>query len=342
MSDDTKIRVHIKSNRHAPDTFPNTPEGEAVFTITPERYATAASHYPDVARHLDVFIDMDTDHWETSMQTAEVLVCWNLPTDNLAAVAPKLKWIHIIGAGVEHLNPMSWLPAEVQLVNNKGVHAAKAGEFGAMSLLMLHSHMPAIVTNQRSATYASLYSTPIAGKTVAVIGVGSIGKAVAAQAKRLGLHVLGVSRHGKPVAAVDEMYPQTQIDAVLPRANYVFVATPLTAETRNLFDRRRLDLLKPGAGVVNIGRAGVMDYQALSEKLIDGSIGGAILDVFDPEPLPADSPYWQVPNLIVCPHISADDGNAYVPDTLDLFFRNMQCYLSGAPLLNPVRPELGY
>lgn len=339
---DRKIRVHIKSNRAAPDTFPNTPEGEEVFTITRERYETAAAKYPDVAARLDVFTDMDTDHWAESMASAEVLVCWNLPTDNLAEVAPNLKWIHIIGAGVEHLNPMTWLPADIQLVNNKGVHAAKAGEFGAMSLLMLHSHMPAIVTNQRSAKYESLYSTPIGGKTVAIVGVGSIGRSVAGHAKRLGMNVLGVSRHGKPLDEVNEMFSQDRIDEVLPRADFVFVATPLTDETRNLFDRQRLNRLKPGAGIVNIGRAGTMDYDALCEKLIDGSIGGAILDVFDPEPLPSDSKFWHVPNLIVCPHISADDGNAYVPDTLDLFFRNMQCYLAGEPLLNPVQPNLGY
>ncbi len=342
MVNDNKIRVHIKSNRHAPDTFPNTLEGEKVFTITRERYATAAAKYPDIASRLDVFVDMDTDHWQQSISTAEVLVCWNLPTGNLAETAPNLRWIHCIGAGVEHLNPMDWLPPQVQLVNSKGVHAAKAGEFGAMSLLMLHSNIPAIVTNQRKAKYESLYSTPITGKIVAVIGVGSIGKSVAAHARRLGLHVLGVSRHGKPVDGVDEMFARDKIDEVLPRADYLFVATPLTLETRNLFDRRRLDLLKHGAGIVNIGRAGVMDYEALSDKLIDGSISGAILDVFDPEPLPADSRYWQVPNLIVCPHISADDGNAYVPETLDLFFTNMQRYLTGKPLLNPVRPELGY
>ena len=285
---------------------------------------------------------MDTDHWAESMATAEVLVCWSLPTENLAEVAPNLKWIHIIGAGVEHLNPMNWVPPGVQLVNNKGVHSAKAGEFGAMSILMLHSHMPAIVTNQRTAKYESLYSTPIAGKTVVIVGVGNIGKAVAEHAKRLGLTVLGVSRHGKPLDAVDEMFPQDKIDEVLPRADYLFNAMPFTSETENLLNRERLNLLKHGVGIVNIGRAGTMDYDAMVEKLVDGSISGAILDVFDPEPLPADSKFWRTPNLIVCPHISADDGNAYVPSTLDLFFRNMQCYLAGKPLLNPVKTDLGY
>jgi len=276
------------------------------------------------------------------MAAAEALVCWNLPTAELARVAPRLKWIHIIGAGVEHLTPMDWLPAGVQLVNNKGVHADKAGEFGAMALLMLHNAMPAVIANQAAALYDSLYSPSIAGKTVVVIGVGSIGAAVARQAKALRLHVIGVSRHGRAVDGVDEMLTPAGLETVLPRADFVFVATPLTAETRNLISRRRLDLLKPGAALVNIGRAPVVDYAALAEKLRGGELSGAILDVFEQEPLPPDSPFWRVPNLLVTPHISADDGNQYVALTLQLFFENMRRYLNGEALENQVRPDLGY
>ena len=342
VTNSRKTRVHIKNNHFSADTFPNTPEGEAVFTITRQRYQRSASDYPDIARQLDVFIDWDTDNFVTSMADAEVLVAWDLPTANLADIAPALKWIHIIGAGVEHLTPMSWLPDGVQLTNNKGVHAAKGGEFGLMSILMLHNVMPAIVHNQRTALYDSIYSTPIAGKTLVLIGVGSIGKSVAAHARAIGIRVIGVSRHGQPVDQVDQMVPVEQLDEVLPLADFVFVVTPLTDETRNLLDRRRLDLLKPGAGLVNIGRAAVVDYPALTEKLKDGSISGAILDVFDQEPLPPDSPYWNIPNLIVTPHVSADDGNAYVPMTLSVFFENMERYLAGEPLQNQVNPDLGY
>jgi phosphoglycerate dehydrogenase-like enzyme len=177
---------------------------------------------------------------------------------------------------------------------------------------------------------------------VVIIGVGSIGKAVASHARAIGLNVIGVTRHGKPLDEVDKMVPVSQLDQVLPQADYVFVVTPLTNETRNLLDRRRLSLLKQGAGVVNIGRAAVIDYDALVEKLQDGSISGAILDVFDEEPLPADSKYWHVPNLIVAPHISADDGNAYVSMTLSVFFENMKRYINGSELQNQVNPELGY
>lgn len=342
MASPDKIKVHIKNNHHSPGIFPNTPSGEEVFTITRERFDAAAAEFPDIAARLEVRIDWDTDHFAASMATAETLVTWNLPTENLAQVAPRLKWIHITGAGVEHLAPMDWLPPGVSLVNSKGVHALKAGEFGIMALLMLNNALPAIISNQKKAVYNPLYSTPIAGKTVVVIGVGNIGKAVATHARALGFHVIGVSRHGNPVDGVDEIFTAAQLDTVLPRADFVFVVTPLTEETRNLLDRRRLALLKPGAGLVNIGRAAVVDYQALVEKLENGTLSGAILDVFDTEPLPADSPLWNVPNLIITPHISADDGNAYIALTLKLFFENMRRYLKGEPLNNQVRTDLGY
>ncbi|NKB65211.1 MAG: D-2-hydroxyacid dehydrogenase [Gammaproteobacteria bacterium] len=335
-------KVHIKNNHFAPDTFPNTAEGEEVFTITPERFELVAKDYPEAASQMDVFFDWDTDNFVSSMAEAEVLICWNLPIENLATVAPKLKWIHIIGAGVEHLTPMTWLPEGVTLTNNKGVHAAKGGEFGMMSILMLHNHMPAIVSNQTTATYDSIYSTPIAGKVVVVIGVGSIGKSVAAHAQKMGLHVIGVTRHGNIIPEVDEMFAVSELDAVLPRADFVFVVTPLTEDTRDLLDRRRLELLKKGAGLVNIGRAAVVDYDALVDKLNDGSVSGAILDVFDPEPLPENSRFWKVKNLIVTPHISADDDNAYVPMTLKVVFENMQRMIKNEVLQNQVNTELGY
>jgi phosphoglycerate dehydrogenase-like enzyme len=138
------------------------------------------------------------------------------------------------------------------------------------------------------------------------------------------------------------MFAVGDIDQVLPRADFIFVVTPLTVETENLLSRERLALVKQGAGLVNIGRAQVVDYDALVEKLEDGSISGAILDVFDQEPLPPDSRFWNVPNLIVAPHISADDGNSYVPMTLGVFFENLQRYTAGRELNNQVNPVLGY
>jgi phosphoglycerate dehydrogenase-like enzyme len=335
-------KVHIKNNRYGPDTFPNTTEGEEVFTITQDRFDQVAKEYANIAKDLEVFIDWDVDHFNESMATAEVLVTWNLPTENLAEVAPNLEWIHIIGAGVEHLTPIDWLPEGVVLTNNKGVHADKGGEFGLMSILMLHNRMPTIFNNQVSATYDSIYSTPIGGKTVVVIGVGSIGKSVAGHCRRIGMNVIGVTRHGIKIDEVDQMVSVDRLDDVLPLADYVFVVTPLTQETHNLMDKRRLGLLKRGAGLVNIGRAAVVDYVALAQLLEENILGGAILDVFDPEPLPAHSPLWKVPNLLVTPHVSADDGNAYVALTLKVFFENMGRLMRGESLQNQVNVALGY
>jgi phosphoglycerate dehydrogenase-like enzyme len=335
MSED-RIRVHIKNTRWS------TPEARDVFTITSARFAAAAERHADLARKLDVFVDYDVDQFDESMKKAEILIAWDLPTEDLAERAPRLRMIHIIGAGVEHLCPMDWLPPAVVLVNNKGAHAEKAGEYGLMSVLMLHSHLPAIFTNQIRSQWKSLFSTPIAGRTLLIVGVGSIGGAVARRVKPLGVRVLGVSRHGHPVEGVDEMFTTDKLDAVLPEADFVFVAVPLTTETRGLFDRRRLSLIKRGSGIVNVGRAGLMDYDALVKLLRTGDLGGAILDVFDPEPLPSDSPLWRTPNLLITPHVSADDADSYVEMTLDLFFDNVRRYLAGQPLRNVVRPDLEY
>ena len=336
------IKVHVKNNHAGPDTFPSTPESEPVFTISIEKFQTRIQHYPDIAPQLEVFVDWDTEHWAQSMQSAEVLLTWDLPTENLARVAPNLKWIHCIGAGVEHLCPMDWVPEGVTITNNKGAHADKAGEFALMAVLMLHNKMPAILTHQRNAQWNSLFSTPIEGKTVGLIGVGSIGGGAAKQLSKLPVHIIGVTRHGKPHTDVHEMVSIQQLDEVLPRMDYIFVSIPSTSETRGLFNRDRLQCLKQGAGIINVGRGSTMDYNAVAELLVSGHLSGAIIDVFDEEPLPGDSPLWSAPNFIVTPHVSADDGDHYIPITLDLFFDNMQRYIAGDALMNVVRPQLGY
>ena len=337
-----KLRVHVKNNHASPDTFPPTKEGEAVFTITEARFQAACDKYPDVAKQIEVCIDWDLDRFSESMESADVLVTWDLPTDNLARVAPKLQWIHIIGAGVEHLCPMTWLPDGITVVNNRGTHAAKGGEFGLMSILMLHSRLPAIINNQEASTWRSLFSGSIVDKTVVIIGTGHIGASIARRCKALDMNVIGVSRHGRPVLGIDNVCTSNELDTVLPTADFIVLAAPLTVETRNLFDRRRQALTKPGSGIVNIGRSATMDYIALVENLQSGHFSGAILDVFDEEPLPEGSRLWHTPNLIVTPHISADDGNTYVDMTLDLVFENLERHLGGKPLINVVEQVLGY
>ncbi len=342
VNDRSPVRVHVKNNRWAPGSFPNTPEGEAVFTITEQRFEAALRSFPELQHRLSLTIDWDVDNFEKHMADADVLLTWNLPVDNLAQVAPHCRWIHIIGAGVEHLLPMDWIPDGLTLTNNKGVHAAKAAEFGLMSVLMLHCHLPKLITNQRERRYDSLYSTPIAGKTLVVVGTGSLGGSTARKLAELGMQVIGVNRSGREVEGIDRVVSTARLDEVLGLADYLFLATPDTPQTQNLLSRQRLQSLKAGVGIVNIGRQSVMDYDALCDLLESGAVGGAILDVFDPEPIDPQSRLWTTPNLIITPHVSADDGDHYVEQTLHLFLTNMSRYLAGQDFLNPVDPVAGY
>ena len=152
------------------------------------------------------------------------------PIRELAAAAPRLRWLHIIGAGIEPLLPLDWLPPGVILTNNSGIHTEKIREAALMALLMLNARIPAIATNQRRARWEQIFTPCIAGKAVLVIGVGEMGKTVAAAAKTLGLRVIGVRRSGAPHRDVDNMVSVAELDAALPDADFIVLATPLTRQ----------------------------------------------------------------------------------------------------------------
>lgn len=337
-----KIRIHVKNNRWAPGSFPNTPKGQEVFTITDEHIEAALNKKPNLKKNLEFFIDWDEDNFTKSIATADVLLAWNFPKLNLEKIAPKLKWIHCIGAGVEHLIPLNWLSNKIFLTNNKGVHAEKSGEYGLMSILMLHNHIPKIIANQSSNHYDSIYSTPINRLTIVIVGTGSLGGAAARMLTPLGPKIIGVNRHGNHVEGCNEVITSKEIDNVLPLADILYLAMPATPETNNLINRNRLNLLKKTCGIVNVGRQSSLDYEALCDKLDAGEIAGAILDVFTPEPIASDSRLWKTPNLIITPHVSADDGNSYVSLTIELFLKNLELFMLNKPLINQVEKELGY
>lgn len=268
----------------------------------------------------------------------EVVICGRRP----GMVEPSLRWIQMTSAGIEHIMPFDWLPPDVVMTNNSGVHAEKDGEFGITAVLMLNNNVQVMTTNQPRARWHTVFGTSIRGKTVAIVGVGDIGGMVARHAKRLGMKVLGVRRNGGRHLHVDAMFRPAQLDRVLPQADFLMVTLPGTAETRQLIDARALDLLKPGAGVVNLGRGITMDYAALAAKLERGELSGAVLDAHDPEPLPASSPLWHTKNLIVSPHCTSSDVKQYTPLTLDQTFENLARFMDGKPLLRRVDRDLGY
>jgi len=342
LTNNKKIKIHVKNNHWAPGSFPTDAEGEKVFTITNSHFEKAFKKFPKIKEKVEIFIDWDEDNFSSSMSTSDILIAWNFPTLNLKKISPNLKWIHCISAGIEHLLPLDWMFEGLVLTNNSGVHSKKAGEYGLMSVLMLHNHIPKIVSNQKNKKFESLFSTPIAGKTIVVVGTGNLGGAMIRLLAPLGPKIVGVNRGGSAVEGCSEVIAADKIDTVLPKADILYLAMPETPGTKNLISRKRLDLLKPSCGIVNIGRQSTMDYDALCEKLRTNKIAGAILDVFAPEPIELNSKLWQIPNLIITPHVSADDGESYVRLTLDLFIKNLQLFISNKPLVNKVKKDLGY
>jgi len=283
------------------------------------------------------------------LKTAEGLVTGNdiivdpvFPQRELAEAAPKLRWIHIIGAGIEPLLPLDWLPPQVTLTNNSGVHAQKTGEFATLALLSLCYRLPEMVSNQQRASWQQIFTPSVVGKTVLIVGLGEMGGAAAKSAKKLGMTVLGVRRNPGPHRYADEILPLTKLHKGLARADFVLVAAPLTPATARLIDGKAIAAMKDGAGLINVGRAGVVDYKALVAALKSGKLSGAMLDVFDPEPLPASSPLWHAPNLIITPHCSSDDLDDYLPKTMDLAFENLARLRTGRKLKNVVNRTTGY
>ena len=342
MTGDKKIKIHIKNNHWAPGSFPTDAEGEKNFTITKEHLNEALKNYPEIKERLEIFVDWDEENFEKSMSNSDILLAWNFPTENLKKISPNLKWIHVVSSGVEHLLPLDWMYDDLILTNSSGVHALKAGEYGLMAILMLQNHMTQIVTNQEKKEFISLFSNPIAGKTVVLIGTGSLGSSMAKHINLLGANVIGVNKRGKKVDGCNKVITIENIDKVLPDADFLYLAVPETPETKNLISKERLDILKPTCGIVNVGRQSVMDYEALSEKLHKNEIAGAILDVFTHEPLDKSSKLWDTPNLIITPHVSSDDNGNYVKLTLDIFLKNLKLFLENKELSNQIDKKLGY
>lgn len=258
----------------------------------------------------------------------------------IKAANAALCWVQILTAGAEAWLP--GLPAGVTLANASGVHAAKGGEFVLAACLMLNLGIPGFVADQQARAWRPSFGGPIAGRTITLVGVGGIGRAAAAALHPFGATLIGVSRSGRCDAAVDLCLAVSDLDSVLPRTDILVLALPLTAQTRGLIDRRRLELLPRGAGVVNVGRGAVLDCRALAETLTSGRLGGAVLDVFPVEPLPADDGLWACPRLIITPHCSLDDHAHYIESCLDIFCDNVARFAAGEPLANVVDPARGY
>jgi phosphoglycerate dehydrogenase-like enzyme len=325
-----RLRIHVENN-------PATAE---VYDITPAMIRRRMRQAPGLAGQIAISYGKDPARLDAALAEAEILLTGGFDATGLAARAPGLRWIQSTSAGVEKLAPV--LPPDVILTNASGVHGPKAGEYAMTALLMINHLVPHYVTAQRARRWDQAFATPIAGKTVAILGVGAIGSAAARLARRFGMRIIGVSRSGTANRLVDRMYAAKDLRKALPGADFVLTTLPLTAETRGLLGRAELDLLPRHAGLVNLGRGAVIDADALADKLRKGELSGAVLDVFAEEPLPSASALWGTPNLIISPHCAADDSTSYAERALDIFLDNLQRYVAGRRLINVVDKRLGY
>lgn len=325
------MRIHLQN-----------PVADELFEFSLPMWQAALARARDPGEHRVSIGRSDAD-FAAAIQEAEALVCdASVIKAQFPCAAPHLQLLFVTNAGLDRLAPFDWLPPDVILMNNRGTHETKSGEFGIMAVLMLANRVPEMVTHQRAGRWQKLWGTVLAGKRLTVIGLGTLGGATAALAARFGMEVTGVRANPAPHPACARVVGPDRLDAVLPETDFLVLACPLTAATRNIMHRARLQQLPPGAGVVNIGRGELADQDALCDLLDSGHLSGAVLDVFVPEPIPPGHRLWSTPNLVISPHTAADDPATYNPRSLDIFLDNLAAFRAGQPLPNRFDIGRGY
>ena len=268
----------------------------------------------------------------------EILYAWKFPAP-LYARAGRLKWLQVMGAGVDWaLVPE--LPPHVQVTRAPGVFGPWMAEYVVAWCSWVTQRMKVYRDAQRQRRWDDhVLPDRLGGKTVTIVGLGDIGRDVARAARALGMRVLGVSRRGRPVREATRMYPVAAMARALREADFVVLLLPLTPETRGIIGADALSVMKSTAWLINIARGAVVNESALMEALEQRRIAGAVLDVFDREPLPPSHPLWKMDNVVVTPHISGPStADAIAP----VFNDNLARYLAGRPLRHVVDRRQGY
>ncbi|GAA1892205.1 D-2-hydroxyacid dehydrogenase [Asanoa iriomotensis] len=285
------------------------------------------------------------DRWAKALAAADVSLGfdWQAPAE-LPSRAPGLRWVQATSAGIGGFVRGAGLDrTDITFTTAAGIHAVPLAEFAVLGALHFVKGVPELRSRQRAHQWERFTTARLAGRTVTVVGLGGIGRQVVTSFAALGCRVLAVGRPGRAyyIGAATGLYSTDDLDELLPRTDVLVVCTPLTPATQGLISAARLALLKPEAIVVNVGRGPVVDEPALIERLRGGALAGAALDVFETEPLPADSPLWDLDNVLVSPH-SASTVDTENTAITDLFCDNLRRYLDGRELRNVYSRELGY
>ena len=293
-------------------------------------------HLPDYKRVDEEIVD------------AEIAIAWSIRPAQVSA-AKNLRWIHSPAAAVHQLMFPEFVNSEIILTNAREVHGPVVAEHVIALIFALAKKIPESALLQQKHVWGQqiLWDElprvrEVAGATVGIVGLGSIGRAVARSARALGMKVIAMREHPeKGSEGADVVFGPAQIGEIFRQADYIVLAVPVTDGTKAIANAERLALMKPGACLINVGRGPLVDEPALAAALREKTIGGAALDVFPKEPLPADSPLWDVPNLLITPHTAALTDKLWERHYA-LFSENLRRYLGGQPLLAVVDKQKGY
>ncbi len=247
------------------------------------------------------------------------------------AMAPRVKWVHSIAVGLETLLFPALVESKTVLTNSRGVFSRSLAEFAISGMLWFAKDIRRMCRQQREGQWEKFTVKELHGASLGVIGQGSIGRATSALASAFGMKVRGIGRKHLPEEFAD----------VLERSDYLLVSTPLTEETRGMIGEAELRRMKPSAVILNLGRGPVIVEDALVKALREGWIRGAVLDVYDTEPLPEGHPFWSLENVLLSPHC-ADNTETWLNEAMEIFLENFARYVKGDPLRNVTHKELGY
>jgi phosphoglycerate dehydrogenase-like enzyme len=292
--------------------------------------------------------------------------------DRLLARTPRLVWVHSASAGVERVLTRAGRERGLVITNARGVFSRPIAEYVMMMILAVSRRLPQLLELQHERTWQPLEGAELRDVTVGIVGLGSIGRAVGALASAFGCRVIATRRRSEaganpagsgdgetregdargdaPGAPDEEPLGEVTLDRVLgpdglpdllAESDFVVLAAPLTPQTEGMINDETLALIKPGAWVINVARGRLIDERAILRSLREGRIGGAVLDTFAEEPLPPDSPFYDLSNVIVTPHTSWSSGRV-LDRSVVLFCDNLRRFAAGDPLLNVVDPIVGY
>jgi phosphoglycerate dehydrogenase-like enzyme len=277
------------------------------------------------------------------LSDAEAVVTSGRLDPDITEKAPKLRWVQCLSSGVNKLPLRALEERNILVTNAKGVHIVQMSEFAMGLLLQWTGKAHIFHRNQTERKWDTKISTDeLHGKTIAIIGTGAIGKAVARKCEAFDMNVIGYNRTGEVPPHFNQIFTgEKGLSALLPISDFVMLLLPSTPKTRHFMTKEHFQQMKQSAFLINLARGDVIDEQELIRTLQEGRIAGAALDVFEQEPLPETSPLWSMENVILTPHI-AGASEYYVQRAATIFYHNMEQYLAGKPLMNSVDLQEGY